>query len=66
MVPNADWCCYPLVPSCAQSDCVLADDQSFRPATSSLDKGAAGKRADADRFWRFFECAMNDLAYNDE
>jgi hypothetical protein len=27
---------------------------------------AVEKRADADKFWRFFECAMNDLAHKDE
>jgi hypothetical protein len=27
---------------------------------------AGEKRADAGKFWRFFECAMNDLAYKDE
>jgi hypothetical protein len=28
---------------------------------NTLEKGA-----EADRFWRFFECAMNDLVYKDE
>ena len=35
-------------------------------SSSSMDKSAAEKRADANKFWQFFECAMNDLAYKDE
>lgn len=42
------------------------EDEFFRTDSRSTEKSASDRRADADKFWNFFECAMNDVAYKDE
>ncbi len=34
--------------------------------SARVDAHMSEKSADPDKFWRFFECAMNDLVYKDE